>query len=204
MRRTSHETANSISESPRTVWMRSAIAALLGMVCVSAMAGSSLSQTPGPRKPIIATGAEMLAASRFAAVAGKRVGLVTNHTGRVGGEHLADLLSKAPNVKLTAIFAPEHGFRGTAEAGAKVGDGVDAKTGVAVFSLYGASKKPGRRGCCATWMSWFSIFRISALASYTYISTMGLAMQAAAAARIPFVVLDRPNSRAATTSPDLS
>ena len=192
MRRRSHETAHSISELPRTLRMRFAIAAMLGMVCVSAMAGTSLSQTSGPPQPIIATGAEILVASRFAAVAGKRVGLVTNHTGRVGGEHLADLLSKAPNVKLTAIFAPEHGFRGTAEAGAKVGDGVDAKTGVAVFSLYGASKKPTPRMLRDVDVLVFDIQDIGAR-FYTYISTMGLAMQAAAAARIPFVVLDRPN-----------
>ena len=192
MRRRSHETAHSISELPRTLRMRFAIAAMLGMVCVSAMAGTSLSQTSGPPQPVIATGAEMLAASRFAAVAGKRVGLVTNHTGRVDGEHLADLLSKAPNVKLTAIFAPEHGFRGTAEAGAKVGDGVDAKTGVAVFSLYGASKKPTPRMLRDVDVLVFDIQDVGAR-FYTYISTMGLAMQAAAAARIPFVVLDRPN-----------
>ncbi len=150
------------------------------------MAKSSLSQTA------VTTGAEAFAASRFAAVAGKRVGLVTNHTGRVRGEHLADVLSKAPNMKLTAIFAPEHGFRGTAEAGAKVRDGVDAKTGVAVFSLYGASRKPTSRMLRNVDVLVFDIQDIG-VRFYTYISTMGLAMQAAAAARIPFVVLDRPN-----------
>ena len=155
------------------------------------MAESSLSQTPTPPQPI-ATGAEVLAASGYAAIAGKRVGLVTNQTGRLRGEHLADVLSKAPNVRLTAIFAPEHGFRGTAEAGAKVGDSVDAKTGVPVFSLYGASRKPTSRMLRDVDVLVFDIQDIGAR-FYTYISTMGLAMQAAAAARIPFVVLDRPN-----------
>jgi len=171
--------------------MRLALALLLGIVCVPAMADTALSQTPSAAQPF-ATGAEVLAASGFAAVAGKRVGLVANHTARVGGEHLADLLSRAPDVRLTAIFAPEHGFRGTAEAGAKVGDGIDAKTGVAVFSLYGGSKKPTPRMLRDVDVLVFDIQDVGAR-FYTYISTMGLAMQAAAAARIPFVVLDRPN-----------
>ena len=171
--------------------MRLALALLLGIVCVPAMADTALSQTPSAAQPF-ATGAEVLAASGFAAVAGKRVGLVANHTARVGGEHLADLLKRAPNVRLTAILAPEHGFRGTAEAGAKVGDGVDAKTGVAVFSLYGGSKKPTPRMLRDVDVLVFDIQDVGAR-FYTYISTMGLAMQAAAAARIPFVVLDRPN-----------
>jgi uncharacterized protein YbbC (DUF1343 family) len=171
--------------------MRVAIAVLLGIACAPAMPKSSLSQTPTPSLPVT-TGAEVLAASGFAAVAGKRVGLVTNHTGRVRGEHLADLLSKAPNVKLTAILAPEHGFRGTAEAGAKVRDGVDARTGVPVFSLYGASRKPTSQMLRNVDVLVFDIQDIG-VRFYTYISTMGLAMQAAAAARIPFVVLDRPN-----------
>jgi uncharacterized protein YbbC (DUF1343 family) len=166
--------------------MRVAMAVLLGIVCVPVMPESSLSQAA------VNTGAEAFAASRFAAVAGKRVGLVTNHTGRVRGEHLADVLSKAPNVKLTAIFAPEHGFRGTAEAGAKVRDGVDAKTGVPVFSLYGASRKPTPPMLRDVDVLVFDIQDVG-VRFYTYISTMGLAMQAAASARIPFVVLDRPN-----------
>jgi uncharacterized protein YbbC (DUF1343 family) len=170
---------------------RVAIALLLTIVCIPAMGTSSLSQSPTPQQPIT-PGAEVLAASRFAAVAGKRVGLVTNHTGRVRGEHVADLLSKAPNVKLTAIFAPEHGFRGTAEAGASVRDGVDAKTGVPIYSLYGALKKPTPFMLRNVDVLVFDIQDIGAR-FYTYISTMGLAMQAAAAARIPFIVLDRPN-----------
>ena len=134
----------------------------------------------------------LLAASGFAALAGKRVGLITNQTGRVGGEHLADLLSKAPGLKLAAIFAPEHGFRGKAEAGASVRGGVDAKTGVPILSLYGATRKPTQAMLRNVDVLVFDIQDVGAR-FYTYISTMGLAMQAAAAARIPFVVLDRPN-----------
>ncbi|MBO0763167.1 MAG: DUF1343 domain-containing protein, partial [Hyphomicrobiaceae bacterium] len=95
------------------------------------MANVSHGQSVARSSPIV-TGAEALARAGFAALAGKRVGLITNQTGRVGAEHLADLLARAPNVKLAAILAPEHGFRGEVEAGAKVGDTVDAGTGVPV------------------------------------------------------------------------
>ena len=85
---------------------------------------------PAPnRAHAVITGAERLEAAGFAPLAGKRVGLIANHTARIRDQHLADVLSKAPDVRLAAIFAPEHGFRGTAEAGADVGDGVDARTG---------------------------------------------------------------------------
>jgi uncharacterized protein YbbC (DUF1343 family) len=155
------------------------------------MASPSLSQSSGPSQPVT-TGAEALVASQFAAVAGKRVGLVTNQTGRVRANHLADLLSKAPNVKLAAIFAPEHGFRGTAEAGASVRSDVDARTGAPIHSLYGGTRKPTADMLRNVDVLVFDIQDVGAR-FYTYISTMGLAMQAAATARIPFIVLDRPN-----------
>jgi uncharacterized protein YbbC (DUF1343 family) len=170
---------------------RVVLALLLAIVFIPAMAAPSLSQTTAPPPPVT-TGAEAFVASGFAAVAGKRVALVTNHTGRVGGKHLADLLSKAPNLRLTAIFAPEHGFRGTAEAGASVRSGVDTQTGVPIYSLYGTTKKPTPTSLRNVDVLVFDIQDIGAR-FYTYISTMGLAMQAAAAARIPFIVLDRPN-----------
>ena len=170
---------------------RGALGLLLAVLCIPAMAGPSLSQALAPPQPVT-TGAEALVASGFAALAGKRVGLITNQTGRVGAEHLADALSRAPNVKLTAIFAPEHGFRGKAEAGASVRSGVDAKTGAPIYSLYGATKKPTPAMLRNVDVLVFDIQDVG-VRFYTYISTMGLAMQAAAAARIPFVVLDRPN-----------
>jgi uncharacterized protein YbbC (DUF1343 family) len=170
---------------------RAALGLLLTIVCIPTLAGPSLSQALAPPQPVT-TGADVLAASGFAALAGKRVGLITNQTGRVGSEHLADLLRAAPNLKLTAIFAPEHGFRGSAEAGASVRSGVDAKTGVPIHSLYGATKKPTQLMLRDVDVLVFDIQDVGAR-FYTYISTMGLAMQAAAAARIPFFVLDRPN-----------
>jgi uncharacterized protein YbbC (DUF1343 family) len=170
---------------------RAALAFFLASLCVLATAEPSLGQVLTPPPPVT-TGAEALAGSGFAALAGKRVGLITNQTGRVGAEHLADLLSTQAGVKLTAIFAPEHGFRGVAEAGASVRSGVDARTGAPIHSLYGASKKPTPAMLSNVDVLVFDIQDVGAR-FYTYISTMGLAMQAAAAARIPFVVLDRPN-----------
>ena len=149
---------------------------------------------PATANPLasVRTGADELVSTGFAALKGKRVGLITNQTGRVGGEHLADLLAKAPGAKLAAILAPEHGFRGAVEAGAKVSDGVDARTGAPVLSLYGSTKKPTREMLRNLDVLVFDIQDIGAR-FYTYISTMGLAMQAAAEMRIPFIVLDRPN-----------
>ncbi len=140
----------------------------------------------------IKTGAEWLAAGMFAALKSRRIGLITNHTGRAGDAHLADLMAAAPGVKLTTILAPEHGFRGAVEAGAKVANERDPATGVPVLSLYGATRKPTPSMLSGLDMLVFDIQDIG-VRFYTYISTMGLAMQAAAQARIPFVVLDRPN-----------
>lgn len=169
---------------------RAALALPIGLALALAMPRPSRSQSAATRR--VATGADALAASGFAELAGKRVGLITNQTGLVGDQHLADLLSKAEGVKLTAILAPEHGFRGAVEAGKRVSDGVDPTIGVPVFSLYGAAKKPTPAMLRDVDVLMFDIQDVG-VRFYTYISTMGLAMQAAAAARIPFVVLDRPN-----------
>jgi uncharacterized protein YbbC (DUF1343 family) len=150
----------------------------------------SLTQTHPSQR--VTVGAEVLAQASFAALAGKRVGLITNQTGLVGTEYLADLLNRAANVKLAAIFAPEHGFRGHAEAGAAVRGGVDPHTGVAIQSLYGASRRPTPAMLRDVDVLVFDIQDVG-VRFYTYISTMGLAMQAAAGAHIPFLVLDRPN-----------
>ncbi len=133
----------------------------------------------------------------FRDLAGWRVGLVTNPTARVdtadgGPAHLIDRLAEAPNVTLAALFGPEHGLRGTAEAGARVTSGRDAQTGAPVYSLYGATRKPTRAQLDGLDALVFDVQDVGAR-FYTYISTMGLAMQAAADAGIPFVVLDRPN-----------
>lgn len=139
----------------------------------------------------VSVGAKMLAQRDFDFLKGKRVGVVTNQTAVVEGRHLVDVL-KEGGVQVGALFAPEHGVRGTAEDGENISSGIDAATGAVVHSLYGATKKPTPDMLVGIDMLLFDIQDIGAR-FYTYISTMGLAMQAAAQAGIPFVVLDRPN-----------
>lgn len=159
---------------------------------IGAAAAGVVASTDSTAATPVVTGAAALAAAGFSALKGKRIGLVTNHTGRVGTEHLADLLRRRGDLKLAAILAPEHGFRGAVEAGAKVRDGRDPATGVPVLSLYGANRKPTPQMLRDLDCLVFDIQDVG-VRFYTYISTMGLAMQAAAQARLPFFVLDRPN-----------
>lgn len=139
-------------------------------------------------------------------VRGKRIGLITNHTGVIpetaamspedpGGPSLRstiDVLHQTPGVELTALFGPEHGLRGDREAGEKVQDGVDPATGVRIHSLYGAVRRPPSQSLEELDVLVFDMQDVGAR-YYTYVSTMALAMEAAGDAGIPFVVLDRPN-----------
>ncbi len=148
-----------------------------------------------PAEPVraqVRTGAQVLAASGFAALDGRRIGLIVNHTARIDSVHLIDRIHAAPNVTLGALFGPEHGLRGTADAGAEVADDRDVRTGVPVFSLYGEHRAPTPEMLTGLDALVFDIQDVGAR-FYTYITTMGLAMQAAARADLPFVVLDRPN-----------
>ncbi len=140
----------------------------------------------------VSTGAQVLVESGFEAVRGKRIGLIVNHTARVGQRHLIGLAHAAPGVEVAALFGPEHGLRGTKEAGDEVADGLDRETGAPVYSLYGRVNRPAPEMLRGLDVLVFDIQDIGAR-FYTYISTMGLAMQSAAEAGIPFVVLDRPN-----------
>ncbi|MEM8484577.1 MAG: DUF1343 domain-containing protein [Bacteroidota bacterium] len=152
-------------------------------------------QTPEVEAPPVVrlkTGADVLHQSGFALFEGKTIGLVVNHTARVDSMHLGDLVEQAPNVKLGAFFSPEHGIRGDADAGEEIADGVDQKTGLPVHSLHGKERKPAQEDLVGLDALVFDIQDIGAR-FYTYISTMGYAMQAAAEAGIPFYVLDRPN-----------
>ena len=139
----------------------------------------------------VTIGAEALYERDFTELRGKRVGLITNHTAMVDGIHLIDLMHE-DEIQLVALFAPEHGLRGMQEDGVSIGDGIDRQTGVRVYSLYGGVKKPTLEMLAGLDVLVFDIQGIGTR-FYTYISTMGLAMQAAAEAHIPFVVLDRPN-----------
>jgi len=138
------------------------------------------------------TGAEVLAGREFDLLQGKGVGLITNHTAQVDSVHLIDILHRDPRVNLVALFGPEHGLRGLGEAGDAITDGLDAATGVPVFSLYGQNRQPPDSVLASLDILVFDIQDVGAR-FYTYISTMGLAMQSAARAGIRFVVLDRPN-----------
>ena len=169
------------------------------LICVAALFASRRTRpvpTPPSRaiqKPAVTTGLENLVAQRFAPFQGKRIGLITNPT---GVDSLLrtdiDLLFHAKGVKLAALYGPEHGVRGDAEAGASVGNARDTETGLPVYSLYGATRKPTAEMLRGVDILVFDIQDIGSR-SYTYISTLGLCMEAAADAHLPLFVLDRPN-----------
>lgn len=137
-------------------------------------------------------GIDVLKRDGFAMLKGKRVGLITNHTGRdAEGNSTIDLLHKAPDVKLVALFSPEHGIRGALDQ-PNVANSVDEKTGLPIFSLYGESRTPTPEMLKDLDVLVFDIQDVGAR-FYTYISTMGLALEAAAKNKKTFVVLDRVN-----------
>ena len=121
----------------------------------------------------------------------KRVGLVVNQTSVVDSIHLVDFL-RIHQIDVRMIFAPEHGFRGTHEAGAAVSNGKDSQTGIPVISLYGSSKKPTDKQLAGIDVLVFDIQDVGCR-FYTYISTMHLVMEACAANKKPLIILDRPN-----------
>jgi uncharacterized protein YbbC (DUF1343 family) len=140
----------------------------------------------------VSVGADVLLESRLHLLKGKRVGLITNHTGRLSdGRYLVDALI-AEGIHVSALFSPEHGMRGESAAGEQLGDTVDVKTGIIVYSLHGATRKPTTTAVKSVDVLVYDIQDVGAR-FYTYISTMGLAMEAAAENGIPFIVLDRPN-----------
>lgn len=127
----------------------------------------------------------------FPKLQGKRVGVVANHTSMIADTHLVDsLLGAGINVK--RVFAPEHGFRGTADAGEHVGNYTDERTGLAVVSLYGSNFKPEAKDINDLDIVLFDIQDVGAR-FYTYISTMHYVMEACAENNVAFMVLDRPN-----------
>lgn len=138
----------------------------------------------------IVTGAEQLSAY-LPLLKGKRVGLVVNQTSMVGNVHLLDTLLVL-KVAVEKIYAPEHGFRGTADAGEKIKDGIDTKTGKKVVSLYGSNRKPKPEDIADIDILIFDIQDVGAR-FYTYISTLHNVMEAAAENGKEVLVLDRPN-----------
>ena len=143
-----------------------------------------------PTSPTL-NGIDVLVKNKFAPIKGKRIGLITNHTGQDRARRATiDLLKDAPGVTLVALFGPEHGIRG--EVDEKVGDSKDAKTGLPVYSLYGERRKPTQEQLKGLDALVFDIQDVGCR-FYTYPATMGLCMEAAAEAGIEFIVLDRAN-----------
>ena len=124
-------------------------------------------------------------------IKGKKVGLVVNKSAIVGNTHLVDtLLSRG--ITISKIFAPEHGFRGDADAGEKVSDYVDEKTGIPIISIYGKTRKPSPKSVNDIDVMVFDIQDVG-IRFYTYISTMHYVMETCAENNIELIVLDRPN-----------
>ena len=139
----------------------------------------------------VLTGIDVLARDNFKQLAGMRIGLVTNQTGRDrSGRSTIDVLFKAPNVKLVALFSPEHGIRGAADE--KVSDSKDEQTGLPIYSLYGETRRPKAEQLKDLDALVFDIQDIGTR-FYTYISTLGYVMEEAAKVKLPVIVLDRPN-----------
>ena len=139
----------------------------------------------------VLTGIDVLERDNFKQLAGMRIGLVTNHTGRNReGRQTIDVLNKASNLKLVALFSPEHGIRGLLDD--KVSDSKDEATGLPIYSLYGETRRPKAEHLKDLDALVFDIQDIGAR-FYTYISTLGYVMEEAAKVKLPVFVLDRPN-----------
>jgi len=138
-------------------------------------------------------GAEILIEKHLDLIKGKKIGIVTNHTGILpDGRHIVDVLNEIEDVKVVALFGPEHGIRGEVPDGKSISHGVDTKTGIPVFSLYGEVKKPTTEMLKDIDVLIFDIQDVGAR-FYTYISTMSYCMEACAEMGKKFIVLDRPN-----------
>lgn len=145
----------------------------------------------------VRTGIDALAEEKFAPLIGKRVGLITNHTGvDARGVRTIDLLRKTPGVKLAALFSPEHGISGAADE--RVGADHDDSSGLEVISLYGDTLRPTSGMLEGIDALVFDV-QDAGVRFYTYIATMAYAMEAAAGKGIPFFVLDRPDPLGAST-----
>ena len=141
----------------------------------------------------VTTGLEVLVEEGFEPLLGKRVGLVTNPSGVDRNfRSTIDILYQAPEVNLVALYGPEHGVRGDVYAGDHVADATDARTGLPVYSLYGATREPTPQMLKGVDVMVYDIQDVGTRC-YTFISTLGLVMRACARAGIEMVVLDRPN-----------
>lgn len=162
---------------------------------VASLAAAAVLPSAGTKKNLAAepvqTGIDVLVQEKFERLRGRNIGLVTNHTGRDRQGHTTiDLLHRAPGVHLVALFSPEHGIRGTVEE--NVADSRDAATGLPVYSLYGARRKPTAETLKGIDTLIYDI-QDAGCRFYTYISTLGHVLEAAGEHHLRMVVLDRPN-----------
>ena len=161
-------------------------------------AARAAAAAPAPRGPdpdalAPLPGIDVLIRDSLHLVRGRRVGLITNQTAVTrDGRSDVDVLYSTPGVRLTALYGPEHGIRGTIDGGEHIGSGRDPRTGVPVYSLYGATERPTSAMLRDVDVLLFDIQDIGAR-PYTYVWTMTFAMEEAARRGIPFIVLDRPN-----------
>jgi uncharacterized protein YbbC (DUF1343 family) len=163
----------------------------LGAVLVAACASPQVDARSADAE--VLPGVEVLLRDSLHLLEGKRVGLITNHSGRDrSGKSSVDLLHQAEGVNLTALFAPEHGLRGAAEAGVAIASTIDSATGVPIFSLYGETRVPTPEMLEQVDVLLYDIQDVGARV-YTYEWTMALAAEAAGKAGKTFIVLDRPD-----------
>lgn len=139
----------------------------------------------------VLTGLDILKRDNFGPLKGKKIAIITNHTGRDrDGNHIVELLHKAEGITIVSLFSPEHGLYGTLDE--KVGHGTDEKTGLKVWSLYGETRRPTDEMLKGVDTLVFDIADVGAR-FYTYSATLGICMEEAAKRNIAFFVLDRPN-----------
>ena len=165
----------------------------LFFICAALAALLSCSTTAVAVEPVVKTGIEVLCDREFEGLKGKRVGLVTNPSGV--DRYLnstVDILYNAPGVELVALYGPEHGVRGDVYAGGHVTDTRDEATGLPVYSIYGSTRKPTPEMLEGIDVMVYDIQDVG-VRSYTFISTLGLVMEACAEKDIEVMVLDRPN-----------
>ena len=174
--------------------MRKALNIIIALVAFAVVVPSCTAKAgQESSKEVVKTGIDVLESNGFKQLQGKKIGLVTNPSG-VNNKLVStvDILANAPGVELVALYGPEHGVRGDIHAGDKVSDDVDPKTGVPVYSLYGKTRKPTPEMLKDVDAIVYDI-QDNGCRSFTFISTLGLLMEAAAENGKEVIVLDRPN-----------
>jgi uncharacterized protein YbbC (DUF1343 family) len=171
------------------------LALSVALLCSGVTSSATTKKHPVAKRshgPLVQTGIDVLEAQKFASLRGKRVGLITNHTGLdAQGRTTAELLSRAPGTQLVALFSPEHGLAGGSND-EKIGSSKDATTGLTVYSLYGEARRPTDEMLQGVDVLVFDV-QDAGVRFYTYITTMAYCMEEAAKRNIAFYVLDRPN-----------